>query len=104
MKRMMELVLTLAIVGLGFSSTLLYRAVADSPATGADHAGALFGYPACAYGAFLFLVIAVATATGLLVGSPQAGSVAETDPEVSRRSHRVTVEGDSVRAGQRIDQ
>lgn len=69
MRRALQTILTVAVIGLVFSGVLTYRelfaggAVASCPSPGAP--GTVFGYPACVYGFFMYLVITVLAALGL---------------------------------------
>ena len=69
MKRALQLILAMAVFGVVFSGVLTYRellgggAVGKCPAPGAP--GTVFGYPACVYGFFMYLLIAGLAAAGL---------------------------------------
>jgi hypothetical protein len=68
MKRALQVVLGVSFFGLVFSGVLSYREVfaqsaASCPAPGAP--GTVFGYPACVYGFFMYLVIVLTVAAGL---------------------------------------
>ena len=69
MKRALQAILTVAAIGLVFSGVLTYReffgsgAVGRCPSPGAP--GTVFGYPACVYGFFMYLVITALAAAGL---------------------------------------
>ena len=76
MRRALQAILALALFGTAFSGVLSYREVfgataAACPAPGAP--GTVFGYPACVYGFFVYLAIAVAAALGLRVGAAADG-------------------------------
>jgi ABC-type tungstate transport system substrate-binding protein len=66
MQRALQAILTVAVIGLVFSGVLTYReffgsgAIASCPSPGAP--GTVFGYPACVYGFFMYVII-----TGLAV-------------------------------------
>jgi uncharacterized membrane protein len=68
MRRALQTILTIAVFGLVFSGVLTYRelftaGVAKCPSPGAP--GTVFGYPACVYGFFMYLVITVVAVLGL---------------------------------------
>jgi uncharacterized membrane protein len=67
MQRALQAILAIALFGLVFSGVLSYREVfggaATCPSPGAP--GTVFGYPACVYGFFMYLVITVLAALGL---------------------------------------
>jgi uncharacterized membrane protein len=68
-QRALRLILILSLFGSGFSGVLSYRELFGSveaacPAPGAP--GTVFGYPACVYGFFMFLAVAMLAAWGLL--------------------------------------
>ena len=61
MRRALQLILGISLVGVAFSGTLTYKEVvagtaASCPAPGAP--GTVFGYPACVYGLIMYAVIA----------------------------------------------
>jgi hypothetical protein len=71
MKRALQVILGISVFGACFSGVLTYRelfgTVAMScPAPGAP--GTVFGYPACVYGFFMYLLVAGTAAWGLLAG------------------------------------
>lgn len=71
MKRALQSILAISLFGAVFSGVLSYREVfartaAVCPAPGAP--GTVFGYPACVYGFFMYLLVASTAATGLLAG------------------------------------
>ena len=69
MKRALQVILGIGIVGLSFSGYLSYqelfatKAVQSCPNLGAP--GTVLGYPACIYGFFMYLAIVVVAALGL---------------------------------------
>ncbi|HMA42721.1 MAG TPA: hypothetical protein VKO86_01795 [Gemmatimonadales bacterium] len=68
MRRALQTILTIAVFGLVFSGVLTYRelfagGVARCPSPGAP--GTVFGYPACVYGFFMYLIITVVAVLGL---------------------------------------
>lgn len=71
MRRALQVILGISLFGVLFSGTLTYRelfghAAATCPSPGAP--GTVFGYPACVYGFFMYLVITGIAVTGLVVG------------------------------------
>ena len=71
MKRALQIVLAISLFGVAFSGYLSYgevfgAAARPCPAPGA--AGTVFGYPACVYGFFMYLIIAITSAAGLRLG------------------------------------
>ncbi len=63
----LKIVFTLSVLGTIFSGTLSYLELFGSggltcPSPGAP--GTIFGYPACVYGFFMFLVLAVVSGLG----------------------------------------
>ena len=71
MKRALQIILGISLFGVVFSGVLSYREVfgqtaAVCPSPGAP--GTVFGYPACVYGFFMYLVVAGTAAAGLLTG------------------------------------
>jgi hypothetical protein len=68
MRRALQWVFAISLFGVVFSGTLSYREVFGSsaaacPAPGAP--GTVFGYPACVYGFFMYLVLAAISGAGL---------------------------------------
>lgn len=68
MKMALQLIFGVSCLGLIFSGVLSYQelfgaSVVSCPAPGAP--GTIFGYPACVYGFFLFIVLAVIAGLGL---------------------------------------
>lgn len=68
MKRALQIIFAISLFGLAFSGYLSYGevfggAAAPCPSPGAP--GTVFGYPACVYGFFMYLIIAVVAAAGL---------------------------------------
>lgn len=71
MRRALQWVFAISLFGVAFSGTLSYREVfgasaAACPAPGAP--GTVFGYPACVYGFFMYLVLAAISGVGLWSG------------------------------------
>jgi hypothetical protein len=70
MKRALQIILAISLFGVAFSGVLSYRevfgqAAAVCPSPGA--AGTVFGYPACVYGFFMYVIVAGTAAAGLMV-------------------------------------
>ena len=71
MKRALQIILGISLFGVAFSGVLSYREVfgqtaAVCPSPGAP--GTVFGYPACVYGFFMYLVVAATAVSGLIAG------------------------------------
>lgn len=69
MKRALQVILAISVGGAAFSGVLSYREVfghsaALCPSSGAP--GTVFGYPACVYGFFMFVVLAGTALAGLI--------------------------------------
>ena len=72
MWRALQLAFLLSVAGALFSGALSYRELFGGSALACPSPGApgtLFGYPACVYGFFMFLALAVVTGLGLRAGS-----------------------------------
>jgi hypothetical protein len=74
MKRALQVILGISLVGVAFSGTLTWReffggSAISCPSPGAP--GTVFGYPACVYGLGIYLLIATIAAIGLRGSSPQ---------------------------------
>jgi len=72
MKRALQAILAVGVFGLVFSGVLSYRELFGSaamacPAPGAP--GTVFGYPACVYGFFMYLLIVALAGAGLRAGA-----------------------------------
>jgi hypothetical protein len=68
MKRALQVVLAISLMGVAFSGTLTYReliarSTEGCPAVGAP--GTILGYPACVYGLVMYLVLMAVAALGL---------------------------------------
>jgi hypothetical protein len=71
MKRALELIFVISIVGVAFSGTLTYREVFGTSAMSCPSPGApgtVFGYPACVYGLAMYVIIAAISGAGLWSG------------------------------------
>jgi len=71
MRRALQIILAIGVVGLVFSGVLSYHELfgpgaATCPAPGAP--GTVLGYPACIYGFFMYLAVTVVAAWGLRTG------------------------------------
>lgn len=68
MRRALWIVFMLSLAGTAFSGVLTYRELFGATALACPSPGApgtIFGYPACVYGFFMFVAIAVASGLGL---------------------------------------
>jgi uncharacterized membrane protein len=68
-KLALRIVFLISIIGVLFSGTLTYQEIfgqnaVSCPAPGAP--GTVFGYPACVYGFFMYIVLAVISLLGLI--------------------------------------
>jgi uncharacterized membrane protein len=68
-KRALQITFAISMFGLAFSGVLSYQelfggAAAACPSPGAP--GTVFGYPACVYGFFMYLALAITSGWGLL--------------------------------------
>jgi uncharacterized membrane protein len=68
MKRALQWIFAISLVGIAFSGTLTYRemiskSAAACPSPGAP--GTVFGYPACVYGLLMYTVVAVISGAAL---------------------------------------
>lgn len=71
-RRALQIVFGLSVAGTLFSGTLSYRELIGAAAMACPSPGApgtIFGYPACVYGFFMFLVITVVAGAGLFFGA-----------------------------------
>jgi hypothetical protein len=71
MKRALQVILGVSLFGSAFSGVLSYQEVfaqtaAVCPSPGAP--GTVFGYPACVYGFFMYLIVAGTAVAGLIAG------------------------------------
>jgi hypothetical protein len=73
MKRALQIILGVGLFGAAFSGVLSYREIfGASPALTCPSPGApgtVFGYPACVYGFFMYLVVVGLASWGLVSGS-----------------------------------
>ena len=68
MKRALQVVLAISVIGVAFSGTLTYRELCTRSSEGCPVVGApgtILGYPACVYGLFMYLVLMAVAALGL---------------------------------------
>jgi hypothetical protein len=68
MKRALQIVLAVSLIGVAFSGTLTYRELCSSGVQGCSAVGApgtILGYPACVYGLFMYLALVAVAAFGL---------------------------------------
>lgn len=77
-KRALQIILAIGLFGVAFSGFLSYqelfaRAATSCPAPGAP--GTVFGYPACVYGFFMYLLVSGFAVAGLDAERRRAGSV-----------------------------
>jgi hypothetical protein len=76
-KRALQFVFVLSLLGTLFSGTLSYRELFGSggltcPSPGAP--GTILGYPACVYGFFMFLILFLVSAGGLYFGARESAA------------------------------
>lgn len=69
MKRALQIVFTISLIGMAFSGTLTYRELSGQtalvcPSPGAP--GTILGYPACVYGLLMYTILAIVSGVGLL--------------------------------------
>jgi uncharacterized membrane protein len=77
-RKSLQLILAVSLFGVAFSGILSYKELFGTgavtcPAPGAP--GTVFGYPACVYGFFVYLVLAGLAVAGLGALSRERGSV-----------------------------
>ena len=68
MKRALQIILGISLFGAVFSGVLSYRELYGAPAVACPSPGApgtVFGYPACVYGFFMYLLVAGTAIWGL---------------------------------------
>ena len=71
MRRALQIILGLALLGVAFSGTLTYRELCGNAAAGCTvlgGPGTLFGLPVCVYGLIMYLMVAGVAAAGLWAG------------------------------------
>ena len=83
MKRALQIILGFALFGVAFSGTLSYQELFGSssavcPSPGSP--GTVFGYPACVYGFFMYLLISAIAAWGLIAGRHQSSEPSASAP------------------------
>lgn len=67
-KKALQLILAVSLFGVAFSGALSYKELFGSSATTCPAPGApgtVFGYPACVYGFFVYLILTGLAAAGL---------------------------------------
>jgi uncharacterized membrane protein len=66
-KRVLWAILIISLCGVAFSGVLSYRELLGGAARcpAPDAPGTVFGYPACVYGFFIYLIVAVLAVRGL---------------------------------------
>lgn len=69
MRRALNLVLVISLIGVAFSGTLTYRELCGTAGGGGCSAvgapGTILGYPACVYGLVMYLLLVAVSAFGL---------------------------------------
>ena len=68
MKRALQVILAVSLIGVVFSGTLTYRELCAGSGGGCAAVGApgtILGYPACVYGLVMYLVLVAVAAFGL---------------------------------------
>jgi uncharacterized membrane protein YgdD (TMEM256/DUF423 family) len=68
MKRALQVILAIGLVGVAFSGTLTYRELCGRGAEGCTPVGApgtILGYPACVYGLVMYLLLVAVASFGL---------------------------------------
>lgn len=71
MRRALQIVLVISLIGIAFSGILTYREFTSTPADAAGGCSALgapgtiLGYPPCIYGLVMYLALATVAALGL---------------------------------------
>ena len=71
MRRALQIILGLALLGVAFSGTLTYRELCGTAATGCTvlgGPGTLLGLPVCVYGLVMYVLVAGTAAAGLWAG------------------------------------
>ncbi len=76
MKRALQIIFLISVIGVVFSGTLTYRELSGAttlvcPSPGA--AGTLLGYPACVYGLVMYTLIALISGASLARSTKPAG-------------------------------
>lgn len=69
MRRALQLVLAISLIGVAFSGTLTYRELCGTSGSDGCSAvgapGTILGYPACVYGLVMYLLLVAVSAFGL---------------------------------------
>jgi len=68
MKRALQMILAIGLVGVAFSGTLTYRELCGRGVEGCTAVGApgtILGYPACVYGLVMYLLLVAVASFGL---------------------------------------
>jgi len=68
MRRALQTILGISVVGVAFSGTLTYREMCGAAGGGCSAVGApgtILGYPACVYGLVMYLLLVAVSAFGL---------------------------------------
>jgi hypothetical protein len=71
MRRALQIILGLSLLGVAFSGTLTYRELCGSAAAGCavvGGPGTLLGLPVCVYGLIMYFLVAGTAAAGLWAG------------------------------------
>lgn len=68
MRRALQVIFAISLIGIAFSGTLTYReliakSAAVCPSPGAP--GTILGYPACVYGLIMYTIVAIVSGLGL---------------------------------------
>jgi hypothetical protein len=72
MRRALQIILGLSLLGVAFSGTLTYRELCGASASGCSvggGTGTLLGLPVCVYGLVMYVLVAVTAAAGLWAGN-----------------------------------
>ena len=76
-KRALQIIAGISLFGVVFSGTLSYQELFGTPAAVCPSPGApgtVFGYPACVYGFFMYMLVAAIAIWGLLSGRERIGT------------------------------
>ena len=96
MKRALQIILGISLFGAIFSGVLTYRelfttSAAVCPSPGVP--GTVFGYPACVYGFFMYLLVAATALAGLVAGRKTQALARRGDDMQARSSTAVDTVG-----------